>query len=310
VTSSALSIAVGADGIAMLHARELPQKDNLCGCFWAAIALRAAGIEETGGEPIDQDRIAWEAGTVLPADTSGNYVPPGAAPRRDYRLSLPVTRHAGAAGTVLPADTSGNYVPPGAAPRRDYRLSLPVTRHAGAAGTSAPGLARALERLADGRLVVLAVAGPWNRASVVDLVATTAALAPATTLVANIRSGRLWGSRPHPRALLDHLAGRDADGPPAEWDVGHFVNLAALVRGRRGALVVVRDSYRSLGWDGHHLQPADVLARALERGDGREGGVLCISPAADAEALRARLRGGGYELRHWDNGTPDAAAEA
>ena len=274
MTSSALSIAVGADGIAMLHARELPQKDNLCGCFWAAIALRAAGIEETGGEPIDQDRIAWEAGTVLPADTSGNYVPPGAAPRRDYRLSLP------------------------------------VTRHAGAAGTSAPGLARALERLADGRLVVLAVAGPWNRASVVDLVATTAALAPATTLVANIRSGRLWGSRPHPRALLDHLAGRDADGPPAEWDVGHFVNLAALVRGRRGALVVVRDSYRSLGWDGHHLQPADVLARALERGDGREGGVLCISPAADAEALRARLRGGGYELRHWDNGTPDAAAEA
>ncbi|MDQ3890359.1 MAG: hypothetical protein M3312_07380 [Actinomycetota bacterium] len=274
MTSSVLSIAVGADGIGMLHMRELPQKDNLCGCFWAAIALRAAGIEETGGDSIDQDRVAFEAGTILPADTRGNFVPPGAAPRRDYRLSLP------------------------------------VTRDAGAAGTSAPGLVRALERLAGGRLVVLAVAGPWSGASVVDLVGTTAALAPATTLVANIRSGRLWGSRPHPRALLDHLAGRDADGPPAEWDVGHFVNLAALVRGPRRALVVVRDSYRSLGWDGYHLQPADVVARALERGDGREGGVLCICPAGDAEALGAQLLEGGYELRHWDNGTPEAATDA
>ena len=40
------------------------------------------------------------------------------------------------------------------------------------------------------------------------------------------------------------------DPPPADWDTGHFVELAQLLRGRRGALVLVRDSYPTLGWAG------------------------------------------------------------
>ena len=36
----------GADAVANLHARELPQKDFLCGCFWASIVLRAAGADD------------------------------------------------------------------------------------------------------------------------------------------------------------------------------------------------------------------------------------------------------------------------
>jgi hypothetical protein len=91
--------------------------------------------------------------------------------------------------------------------------------------------------------------------------------------------------------------------PPADWDVGHFLNLAAVVAGPARSLVLVRDSYRSLGLDGHHLQPADALANALLRGDGREGGVLCFALAMDADALRARLAADGFDLRGWDNGT-------
>lgn len=64
-----------------------------------------------------------------------------------------------------------------------------------------------------------------------------------------------------------------------------------------GALV------RGLGWQGYHLQPDVSFARALERGDGREGGVLCICRPQDEKSLRAQLQGG-YELRHWNNGTP------
>ncbi|HET6175133.1 MAG TPA: hypothetical protein VFD90_21195 [Gaiellales bacterium] len=30
----------GADRLLELHAAELPQKDELCGCFWATLALR------------------------------------------------------------------------------------------------------------------------------------------------------------------------------------------------------------------------------------------------------------------------------
>lgn len=85
--------------------------------------------------------------------------------------------------------------------------------------------------------------------------------------------------------------------------MGHFVNLLGTIRGPSRSLVLVRDSYASLGWGGHHLQPPEALAAALERGDGREGGILCVCPAAEYGAVRER-HSGSYELRHWDNGTP------
>jgi hypothetical protein len=151
-------------------------------------------------------------------------------------------------------------------------------------------------------LAVVPVAGRWSTGSVVGLVRTAASVSLNTLLLANIRIGPLWRTRPNPAVLLGYLAGEEARSPQHEWDVGHFVNVAAVVTAGDRALVVVRDSYRSLGWGGHHLQPADALAAALERGDGREGGVLCITPLAEADALRERLDG--FELRHWDNGTP------
>jgi hypothetical protein len=86
--------------------------------------------------------------------------------------------------------------------------------------------------------------------------------------------------------------------------VGHFVELGALVRGPAGALVVVRDTYRELGVNGHHLQPPERVAAALRRDDGHEGGVIVVCAAAAAEALRAQLRDEGLDLRGWDNGTP------
>jgi hypothetical protein len=263
VTTSAVTVAVGAERIAELHDRELPQKDNLCGAFWGAIALRAAGIA------VDQDRVAAEAGTLLPEGDPATFVPPGEAPRRDYRLPLP------------------------------------VAPDPGAGGTSAPALARALERLADGRLTVLPVAGPWSWASVAGLMDAVAEVSPTTTLLANVGTRWLWGSRPHPLTLVGYLAGDDVEPPPADWDTGHFVNMAALVRAPRRALVVLRDSYRSLGIAGYHLQPAEALARALKRGEGGEGGVLAVCPPAEAAALRARLEQAEYDLRHWDNGTPE-----
>jgi hypothetical protein len=266
---TAATTATGLEAIASLHAREMPQKDTLCGCFWASLVLRAAGAEAGTGEPLDQDLVAARAGTLLPEADPAELVPPGEASRQDYRLPLPT------------------------AP--DPSL----------AGTAASALARTVETLAAGRLAVVPVAGPWDERSVVALAETVASTAPRTTLLANIRTGRLWAARSHPAALLEYLSGAEADARPHEWDVGHFVNVAAAVQGPVRALVVVRDSYRSLGWDGHHLQPAGALAEALVRGDGREGGVLCVALAGEADRLADRLADDGFEIRHWDNGTPD-----
>jgi hypothetical protein len=251
--------AVRREGLAELYAAERQQKDNLCGCFWGSLVLRAAGVDA------DQDDVAAAAGAILP----------GGDPR--------------------------THVAPGATPRNDYRVELKVDPTPGVGGTSASAVARAIERLSGGRLAAIPAAGPWTGETVTALMDAAA----DATLIANVRTGCFWGSRPDPAAVLAHLRGDAVEPPPADWDVGHFVNFAALVRGPAAELVVVRDTYQELGLAGHHLQPPDRVAAALRRDDGHEGGVLAVTGSAGAAALRARLEGAGFELRHWHNGTPD-----
>lgn len=258
-----VTVVPGAHGLARLHAEEMPQKDQLCGAFWGALALTAAGY------PADQDEVALRAGTTL---TEGD-----------------------------PAE----WLPPGASPRIDYRLSLPAAPDEASAGTSASALARGIEDLSGAALAVVPVAGPWTADTVTSLVEISASVAPECTLVANLRAGRLWGSRPPAALHFDYLLGRPVETPVADWDCGHFLTIVAAVRGVGGALVALRDTYPQLGWGGYHLQPAGAVAAALERGDEHEGGVHCVVAAPVAGTLGGRLEDAGFELRHWDNGTPD-----
>jgi hypothetical protein len=258
---------LGPAALAADHDAELPQKDQLCGAFWTCLALRAFGVRERGGEPVDQDHVAREAGTTL------------------------------AEGDPL------QWLPPGEGSRADYRLALPVADDPAAGGTAASTLTGAMERISDGSVTSVPVAGPWTAATVTRLMELVLEHAPDTVLVANLRTGPLWATHPAPALLLAVLAGEDVEGPPCEWDEGHFVSLAMLIRGSAGVLIGVRDTYRSLGWNGQHLQPPAAVAAALSRGDGREGGVLCVCRAGETEALRARLADAGFELRDWDNGT-------
>jgi hypothetical protein len=239
------------------------QKDNLCGPFWAARVLHDFGVDEWDGEQIDEDLIALRAGTVLPDSPEG---------------SVPVDAHS----------------------RTDYRYRLP-TAPAAASGTAAGPLADAIEHASEGALRCVPLRGAWTAERVERLVEATPAV--GARLLANVRTGALWASRPPLEALLAELAGRPAPDPPADWDVGHFFELASLVRGTHGSLVLVHDSYPSFGWNAHHLQPPRAIAAALLRGDGREGGVLAIAPrrrAAEIEAAAAELE---LDVAIWDNGT-------
>jgi hypothetical protein len=264
--AGAIRLVPGARDLAELHEKAIPQKDQLCGPFWGALALAAAG------HPADQDEVALRAGTTLAEGDPAEWLPPGASPRTDYVLPLPVS----------PDESSS--------------------------GTSASGLARSIETLSEGALRVVPVAGPWAAESVVSLVEVVASEAPECALVANLRTGRLWGSKPPARHLLDHLLGLPVEAPVPDWDCGHFLAIVASLSGPGGALVVLRDTYAELGWGGYHLQPAGAVAAALERGDGHEGGVLCVLEPSGAEALARGLEEDGFELRHWDNGTPDGGA--
>ena len=201
------------------------------------------------------------------------------------------------AGTRLPAATDEPSVPAGAESRTDYTYDLPTTS-AAESGTSVAGLMRAIEELSEGTLQCTPVRGAWTAERVERLVEGAGA-----RLIANIRTGRLWGSRPSAEQILAELHGRPVEGPPAEWDVGHFVELKAIVRVMGGALVLVHDTYPSLGLDGFHLQPPRAVAAALLRGDGRQGGIIAVAPPEQSQGIEALARDIGLEVAAWDNGS-------
>jgi hypothetical protein len=128
-------------------------------------------------------------------------------------------------------------------------------------------------------------------------------------VIANVGTGHLWGSRTTPPILLSYLTSGNAElGAPPDWDVGHFVGMFGRIEGPGGTLVIVGDTYRSLGWEAVHLQPIERFADALARtGSGRASGVVLVVSRDDAEHVEQRLCAAGLEIRTWDNGTPDMA---
>ena len=256
--------------MAQLLSTTAQQKDNLCGPFWAARVLNEAGFSVWDGERVDEDLIAKRAGTVLPAAHDGSDVPPGAAGYAAYRYPLP---------------------------------KAPVEQ----SGTSAGGLILAIEMASRGQLRCVPLRGEWN----VELVEQLLDDAPemGARLIANVRTGRLWGSRPPVDVLLAELEGMLVQAPAADWDAGHFIELEMLIRGPVRSLVVVHDSYPTLGWEGRHLQPPRVVVESLLRGDGRGGGVLAVVPASRVDAMRSLATTIGLEIGVWNNGTGGADAD-
>jgi len=260
-----LSLLPGARELLALHERELPQRDDLCGAFCGSLALGAAGIDQHGGEPVDQDAVALAAGSVVAA-----------------------------AHGSLPHGETG---------RRDYRLSIPVIDDPDVSGTTAEGVQRAIERLSEGRLVALALAGPWSAGVLEQLFELLAGYERPVTLIANLATHHLWGSRPSVSRLLSYLFDGEQEGPAPDWKVGHFVVVAGRVQGPAGSLYAIADTYPALGDRGVHLQPRERLAAALERRDMPEGGMLAVVSAEDAERTREATAAMGLREGIWNNGT-------
>jgi hypothetical protein len=262
-----MTLLPGARELLAVHARELPQRDDLCGAFCGALALRAAGIDGHDGAPLDQDAVALAAGSVV----SG-------------------VREVG----VLPHGERG---------RRDYRLALPSIEDSDLSGTTAAGLVEAIVRLSADALVAIPYTGPWNASTLAGLFELGCASERPVTLVANFATRHLWGGHAGVDQLLAYLYDGELDGPPPDWDVGHFACVVGRVRGPAGSLYAVADTYPALGDGGVHMQPQERLSAALERRDMPAGGMLVVVSAQDAAALRAGAGALGLREGVWDNGT-------
>jgi hypothetical protein len=257
----------GARALLAFHARELPQRDDLCGAFCGALALHAAGVELPSGEPIDQDAVAL------------------------------------AAGSFVSTTSDLSHLPHGETGRRDYRLALPFIDDAAVSGTTAAGVVDAIERLGGGALAAIPYSGPWTAETLEGLFGLLAGLERPVALIANLATHHLWGGHARLDQLLAHLYEGELDGPPPDWDVGHFVCVFGRVRGPRGTLYGVADTYPALGHGGVHMQPAERLAAAIERRDKPAGGVVVVLAADDAARVRAGAHDLGLHEGIWDNGT-------
>ncbi len=270
-TALDLALLPGARALLAVHARELPQRDDLCGAFCGALALQAAGIERYGDEPVDQDAVALRAGSLVSRAREPGVLPHGEAGRRDYRLSLP---------SIDDADASG---------------------------TTAVGLVTALEELAGERLAAIPFSGPWTAATLGRLFDLAAARERPVTLIANLATRHLWGGQVSVGQLLDYLLDGMHAGPEPDWDVGHFACVVGRLQGPGGSLYGVADTYPSLGRGGVHMQPAERLAASIERRDMPAGGVIAVVNSEDAQAVRAGAQAIGLVEGLWDNGTATQA---
>jgi hypothetical protein len=262
-----MTLLAGARTLLAVHACELPQRDDLCGAFCGALALRAAGIDDREGEPLDQDAVALSAGSVV------------------SRLK----------------DTS--CLPFGEQGRRDYRVWPPMIDDPAVSGTTPAGLVRAVDELSGGRLAAIPYAGPWTMGTLGGLFDLAAALQRPVTLVANLATRHLWGASARADQLLDYLFDGEQAGPPSDWDVGHFACIIGRIQGPGGNLYAVADTYPSLGSGGVHLQPQERLAVALQRPTMPAGGMVAIVCAEDATGMRSGAGALGLLEGAWDNGT-------
>ncbi len=254
--------------LAELHAVELPQVDELCGCFHAALALRLLGFAD-----VTQEQVGALAGS---------------------------SQSPGRSRDALPAGETG----------RDADREFPVIDEAHS-GTAASGLVRAVAAISGGSVVALPVAAPFHPAALRELLDIAAAADEPVVLSANINTGYLWGSHASTPQILAYLAtGDDGHGPEPDWKVGHFVSLLGCIDGPRGSLIMVADTYRSLGNDATYLQPTERVAAAIRRDDlETAGGVLVYTGSGEAGRLGERLAARGFVLSVWDNGSLDLLAE-
>ncbi|MBW4661484.1 MAG: hypothetical protein KME15_22660 [Drouetiella hepatica Uher 2000/2452] len=223
---------------------------------------------------------------------------------RSRGITLTPEQVAQMAGSILPTGNPETWLPSGANSRQDYCLALPEATDLREAGTSAQGLMAAVSALSDNAHRFVPLQADWT----VDRLETVLQLCQNHSNwnaipLCNLRTDSLWGASLPVGDAISYLSEEAIMPPPADWNVGHFLVLAGMVKGMR-SLGLICDTYPKFGWQGYHLQPFDVLAQALNRGDGYGGGILLFISQSDQEEVELQFKQEGFAIECWDNGSP------
>jgi len=208
------------------------------------------------------------------------------------------------AGSVLPVGEPSTWLPKGARSRQDYQLSLPEVQHPRDAGTSAQGLIEAVSGSSQGTYCLLPLQADWSAERVETVLKLCHHADGQIVPLCNLRTDPLWGTQLSVSDVIAYLKGGLIAAPPTDWWVGHFFILAGTVQGEARSLVLVCDTYPMFGWQGYHLQSAEAIAQALNRGDGYGGGILLFVASCDQTRVEQQAREAGFSIGAWDNGSP------
>jgi len=288
-----VAVAPGFPSIQEAYRQLRDQKDMVCGAYVLTYLLQAYGIREHDGDPLTVDRVAALAGT-------------GIEEQNRERQTLVEQRIE--AGEVPPERAAAWHL-------HDYFTEPLETVTEG--GTSPRGLVRACDEASDGLVTAVPVPSvvdgdvQLTRETFKELLERVVSGAVPGQLILNYNLRHTLA----PASLLGHKYSLVAlltqwDEPEyfrrLDWDVGHFTSVAGRIarQGSDEQYLLIRDSYKSFGWNGYHLQPASAIHAGLVRADDdRDGGLLLVVPTADLEDVKSALEALGLEQGLWDNGS-------
>ncbi len=270
------------------------QKNSTCGPYNLSYILRGLGFKEYHGISISEDYLASLAQVHIS--------------RKDANKSNKINDQI-KEGQITEEEAERKYH------KVWYKYNLKETSNPIELGASCQGLIYACDKVTENAISTLPIIA-YTKDGKEYL--TSERFSKLTELLIKKRSR--WGLQLilnyHTNKLLNmnHDAYNlfslfEAENPEAlfghdPWSEGHYVSCGAIIQKKGEFWYLIRDTYNNKGFRGYHLQPFELVRKALIRDDGREGGILLlINKQAEKEA-QGELKNMGFFLSPWDNGSP------
>lgn len=293
-----LSVTIGP-GFPSIHEeyRSLrDQRDMVCGAYTLTYLLRAYGITHYDNNQLTVDDVAALAGTGLEERNQ----------RRQNAIRDQIE------DGKIPASRAKQWYP---SEYLERRLQTVET-----GGTSVKGVVKACERASDGLVSAIPVPSiidgevQLTRDRFETIVRAFLADKIPGQLMANYNMSHTFA----PASLLGHKYNFTSlftqwDNidyfRTMDWDIGHFTSIAGIIsrEGYEQQYLVIRDSYKTFGWNGYHLQPLSLICDGVVREeDHRDGGLIIVVPNSATDTVMEFLEEINMKTGLWDNGSPYA----
>mgnify|MGYP001772574160 FL=1 len=272
------------------------QKEETCGVYALTYILRGLGYRRYNDIDIDEDYLSYLAKTRISQEEENL--------RKDVLVKILY-------GELNIKEAKEKYY------KILRKYELPITNNPVELGTSAEGVKYALEFVTNGELIGIPIPSRHGDdvyftedkfSRLVDILINNIDKWKYQAIL-NLQTKKLVNMISPFHDIFLTLFSKDPlmSIGPSPWQVGHFVSLAGFIRvydEEVRTYFLIRDSYKSAGYMGYHVQPINAVREALVRDDGREGGILLIVRREIAGEVEREIKSIGLPIGLWDNGTP------